>query len=90
MALQIEISLKIVLKDLDKCLINFSEYLLHFICTALHAEIIGEYSFDNRYFFNSGLQGQEKNHSSFTLSPEIFQENEDSISTLNQKLRKTV
>ena len=45
---------------------------ISFLCPALNAEIIGEYSFDNRYFFNSGLQGQEKNHSSFTLSPEIF------------------
>ena len=48
-----------------------------FFCPALIGEIIGEYSFDNRYFFNSGMQGQERNHSSFTLSPEIFLEEEN-------------
>ena len=67
---------------------KFLGVFIAFLCPALHAEIIGEYSFDNRYFFNSGLQGQEKNHSSFTLSPEIFHENEDSIFHFKPKLRK--
>ena len=61
---------------------------ISFLCPALNAEIIGEYSFDNRYFFNSGLQGQEKNHSSFTLSPEIFLEKENSILHFKPKFRK--
>ena len=59
-----------------------------FLCPALIGEIIGEYSFDNRYFFNSGMQGQERNHSSFTLSPEIFLEEENSILHFNPKVRK--
>ena len=67
---------------------KFLGVFIAFLCPALNAEIIGEYSFDNRYFFNSGLQGQEKNHSSFTLSPEIFHENEDSIFHFKPKLRK--
>ena len=59
-----------------------------FLCPALIGEIIGEYSLDNRYFFNSGVQGQERNHSSFTLSPEIFLEEENSILHFKPKLRK--
>ena len=35
---------------------KFLGVFIAFLCPALHAEIIGEYSFDNRYFFNSGLQ----------------------------------
>ena len=34
------------------------------------------------------MQGQERNHSSFTLSPEIFLEEENSILHLKPKLRK--
>ena len=67
---------------------KFLGIFISFLCPAIYTEIIGEYSFDNRYFFNSGLQGQEKNHSSFTLSPEIFHENEDSIFHFKPKLRK--
>ena len=62
--------------------------LIAFFCPMLIGEIIGEYSFDNRYFFNSGMQGQERNHSSFTLSPEIFLEEENSILHFKPKLRK--
>ena len=51
-------------------------------------EIIGELSFDNRYFFNAGLQEQKKNHTSFTFSPEIFQDNSNRIFHFKAKLRK--
>ena len=51
-------------------------------------EIIGELSFDNRYFFNAGLQEQKKNHTSFSFSPEIFQDNSNRIFHFKAKLRK--
>ena len=51
-------------------------------------EIIGELSFDNRYFFNAGLQEQKKNHTSFTFSPEIFKDNSNRIFHFKAKLRK--
>jgi len=51
-------------------------------------EIIGELSFDNRYFFNAGLQEQKKNHTSFSFSPEIFQDNSNKIFHFKAKLRK--
>ena len=51
-------------------------------------EIIGELSFDNRYFFNAGLQEQKKNHTSFSFSPEIFQDNSNRIFHFKVKLRK--
>ena len=51
-------------------------------------EIIGELSFDNRYFFNAGLQEQKKNHTSFPFSPEIFQDNSNRIFHFKVKLRK--
>lgn len=51
-------------------------------------EIIGELSFDNRYFLNAGLQGQKKNHTSFTFSPEIFKDDSNRIFHFKAKLRK--
>lgn len=57
----------------------------HFV---LSTEIIGEYSVDNRYFFNDGAQGQKKRHSSFTFSPEIFKEENNTIFHFKPKLRK--
>lgn len=51
-------------------------------------EIIGELSFDNRYFFNAGLQEQKKNHTSFTFSPEIFKDDSNKIFHFKAKLRK--
>lgn len=51
-------------------------------------EIIGELSFDNRYFFNTGLQEQKKNHTSFTFSPEIFKDDSNRIFHFKAKLRK--
>jgi hypothetical protein len=51
-------------------------------------EIIGELSFDNRYFFNAGLQEQKKNHTSFTFSPEIFKDDSSRILHFKAKLRK--
>ena len=51
-------------------------------------EIIGELSFDNRYFFNAGLQEQKKNHSSFSFSPEIFKDDSSKIFHFKAKLRK--
>ena len=51
-------------------------------------EMIGEVSFDNRYFFNVGLQEQEKNHSSFSFSPEIFKDDSNRIFHFKAKLRK--
>lgn len=51
-------------------------------------EIIGELSFDNRYFFNAGLQEQKKNHTSFTFSPEIFKDDSNRIFHFKAKLRK--
>ena len=40
-------------------------------------EKYGEVSFENRSFSEKGLFGQDKNHSSFTLSPEFYFESED-------------
>ena len=51
-------------------------------------EIIGELSFDNRYFFNAGLQEQKKNHTSFSFSPEIFKDDSNKIFHFKAKLRK--
>ena len=51
-------------------------------------EIIGELSFDNRYFFNVGLQEQKKNHTSFSFSPEIFIDDSNRIFHFKAKLRK--
>ena len=51
-------------------------------------EIIGELSFDNRYFFNAGLQEQKNNHTSFTFSPEIFKDDSNKIFHFKAKLRK--
>lgn len=54
----------------------------------LMGEVIGEFSFDNRYFFNEGAQGQKQNHSSFSISPEIFFEEDKRIFHFKPKLRK--
>ena len=54
----------------------------------LTGEVIGEFSFDNRYFFNEGAQGQKQNHSSFSISPEIFFEEDKRIFHFKPKLRK--
>jgi len=51
-------------------------------------EIIGELSFDNRYFFDVGLQEQKKNHTSFSFSPEIFKDDSNRIFHFKAKLRK--
>ena len=51
-------------------------------------EIIGELSFDNRYFFNAGQQEQKKNHTSFSFSPEIFKDDSNKIFHFKAKLRK--
>ena len=51
-------------------------------------EMIGELSFDNRYFFNVGLQEQEKNHSSFSFSPEIFKDDSNRIFHFKAKFRR--
>ena len=59
-----------------------------FFSQLILGEIIGELSFDNRYFFNAGLQEQKKNHTSFTFSPEIFQDNSNRIFHFKAKLRK--
>jgi len=59
-----------------------------FFSQLILGEIIGEISFDNRYFFNAGLQEQKKNHTSFTFSPEIFQDNSNRIFHFKAKLRK--
>ena len=59
-----------------------------FFCMSLPGEVIGEYSLDNRYFFNSGIQDQDKNHSSFTLSPELFIEEDNRIFHIKPKFRK--
>ncbi len=67
-------------KSLSMISILFSQLIL--------GEIIGELSFDNRYFFNAGLQEQKKNHTSFSFSPEIFQDNSNRIFHFKVKLRK--
>ena len=69
-----------MLKSLLMISILFSQLIL--------GEIIGELSFDNRYFFNAGLQEQKKNHTSFSFSPEIFQDNSNRIFHFKVKLRK--
>ena len=55
---------------------------------SLTGEVIGEFSFDNRYFFNEGTLGQNRNHSSFTISPEIFEESSQRIFHVKPKFRK--
>ena len=54
----------------------------------IFGEIIGELTFDNRYFFNVGLQDQKKNHSSLSFSPEIFKDDSNRIFHFKAKLRK--
>ena len=51
-------------------------------------EIIGELSFDNRYFFDIGLEEQKKNHTSFSISPEIFKDDSDRVFHFKAKVRK--
>ena len=51
-------------------------------------EIIGEISFDNRYFFDIGLEEQKKNHTSFSISPEIFKDDSDRVFHFKAKVRK--
>ena len=55
---------------------------------SLTGEVIGEFSFDNRYFFNEGTLGQNRNHLSFTISPEIFEESSQRIFHVKPKFRK--
>lgn len=54
------------------------------------AERYGEVSFENRFFSEEGLFGQDKNHSSFTLSPEFYFESEDQKTsfTFKPKIRR--
>ena len=54
------------------------------------AERYGEVSFENRFFLEEGLFGQDKNHSSFTLSPEFYFESEDQKTsfTFKPKIRR--
>ena len=66
--------------------------LFFFINNAVFAkaERYGEVYFENRFFTEDGLFGQEKNHSSFTLSPEFYFESEDQKTsfTFKPKIRK--
>lgn len=61
-------------------------------CNAVLAEvkIYGEASYENRYFVEEGLFGQDKSHSSFTLSPEFYFESEDQKTsfTFKPKIRR--
>ena len=54
------------------------------------AERYGEVSFENRFFLEEGLFGQDKNHCSFTLSPEFYFESEDQKTsfTFKPKIRR--
>ena len=53
-------------------------------------ERYGEISFENRSFNEQGLFGQDKDHSSFTLSPEFYFESEDQKTsfTFKPKIRR--
>ena len=53
-------------------------------------EKYGEVSLENRSFSEKGLFGQDKNHSSFTLSPEFYFESEDQKTsfTFKPKIRR--
>ena len=51
-------------------------------------EFLGEVILENRYFLNEGTSYQDKMHSSFSYSPEIFHEEEDYIFHLKPKIRK--
>ena len=62
--------------------------IIAFFSTVLPGEVIGEYSIDNRYFFNEATQGQDKSHTSFTLSPELFIEEGERIIHIKPKFRK--
>ena len=50
--------------------------------------MIGEFIVDKRHFFNTGVYDQQKSHSSFTFSPEVFLENSEGIFHFKGKLRK--
>ena len=56
--------------------------------TLTFAEMIGEFIVDKRHFFNTGVYDQQKAHSSFTFSPEVFLENSEGIFHFKGKLRK--
>ena len=63
-------------RDITKVFLIVS---LIFISCSLFSKVekYGEVSFENRAFSEKGLFGQDKNHSSFTLSPEFYFESED-------------
>ena len=66
--------------------------LLVFASNILFSKVerYGEISFENRSFSEQGLFGQEKSHSSFTLSPEFYFESEDQKTsfTFKPKIRR--
>ena len=63
-------------RDITKAFLVLS---LIFISSSLFSKVekYGEVSFENRAFLEEGLFGQDKNHSSFSLSPEFYFESED-------------
>ncbi|SVB26169.1 uncharacterized protein METZ01_LOCUS179023, partial [marine metagenome] len=71
---------------------GFLAILLVFVSSFLFSNVerYGEVSFENRSFSEKGLFGQDRNHSSFTLSPEFYFESEDQKTsfTFKPKIRR--
>tara|TARA_Y100001970_G_scaffold250037_1_gene321366 strand:- start:51044 stop:52222 length:1179 start_codon:yes stop_codon:yes gene_type:complete len=66
-----------------------SLFFISFFVLPINGEFIGEVNLDNRHYFNQGIFGQDKNHSSISFSPEIFKNLEDDqIFHFKAKLRK--
>ena len=55
---------------------------------AIFSEVLGELILENRSFFKEGYLNQDKQHSSFTFSPEIYIENDETIFHFKSKFRK--
>ena len=58
-----------------------------FSCS-IFSEVLGELILENRSFFKEGYLNQDKQHSSFTFSPEIYIEDGETIFHFKSKFRK--
>ena len=55
---------------------------------AIFSEVLGELILENRSFFKEGYLNQDKQHSSFTFSPEIYIEDGETIFHFKSRFRK--
>ena len=58
-----------------------------FSCS-IFSEVLGELILENRSFFKEGHLNKDKQHSSFTFSPEIYIEDNETIFHFKSKFRK--